>query len=188
MNLQPTLWRTCRILANGRRLACLNAVVLHPGESVGEIAARVRMPQDQASLCLRALQARGLLHACRDGRWVRYFPRPDPLVPTAAPLLAAMTRAVVDEKRTVKHLVHCLTAFTHPRRLDILLCLRQSASLAFSKLLRQSGMSSPALVRHLRKLQARGLIIERRDGWTLAPAREPLVDVLLRLLRQKLEV
>jgi len=99
-----------------------------------------------------------------------------------------MTRAVVDEKRTVKHLVHCLTAFTHPRRLDILLCLRQSASLAFSKLLRQSGMSSPALVRHLRKLQARGLIIERRDGWTLAPAREPLVDVLLRLLRQKLEV
>lgn len=181
MSLHPTLWRTCRALANKRRLACLRSVLLRPGDSVGEIAAGVKLPPDQASLCLRALQARGVLHASRDGRWVRYFPWPDPLVPVAAPLLVVMTRALVDDACSEKELLRTLTAFTHPRRLAILGCLQRAAPLSFSLLMRKSHVSSPALVRHLRKLSDRGLVREERGGWSLAPALKPLAAGLLHL-------
>lgn len=184
MSLQPTLWRTCRTLANKRRLLCLRAVVRQPGESVGTIAALVKLPPDQTSLCLRALQARGLLHASRDGRWVRYFPWPDPLVPTAAATLTAVTHAVTKENLEEKHLIQCLTAFTHPRRLLILRCLQQTGPLSFSALMRRSHISSPALVRHLQKLQVRRLIQENQDGWVLVPEPGPLAESFLKLIAQ----
>lgn len=188
MALQPTLWRTCRALANRRRLSCLKEVVLRPGESVGEIAASVRLPQDQASLCLRALQARGLLHASRDGRWVRYFPWPDPLVPTAAEILVAMTRALTGNELQDKHIIQCLTAFTHPRRLAILGRLHWQGVLSFSVLMRSCRISSPALFRHLKKLQARGLVQETPEGWALASEREPLCESFLKLVSQTCEM
>jgi hypothetical protein len=36
------------------------------------------------------LRARGLLHAARDSRWGHYRPDPDPLVPSARPVLTAL--------------------------------------------------------------------------------------------------
>ena len=39
MALSPTLWRTCRILSGGTRLALLRRVIKHPGLSVSELAA-----------------------------------------------------------------------------------------------------------------------------------------------------
>ncbi len=92
-NLHPTLWRTCRTLANSRRLACLKAVFANPGSSVEAIAEAAHIPHAQASLCLRALQARGLIRAERQSRWVRYSPVPDSSVPSAAPILTALQRA-----------------------------------------------------------------------------------------------
>lgn len=182
MSLQPTIWRTCRTLANNRRLSCLRAVLLRSGESVGELAESLKLPQDQASLCLRALQARGLLQARRDGRWVRYFPWPDLLVPTAAPILVAMTHALIEEKLSGKRVIHCLTAFTHPRRLTLLRCLQQGGVLSFTALKQRSHISSPALVRHLRKLHARGLVQGNANGWSLTAEQNPLSDSFLRLI------
>ena len=178
----PTIWRTCRVLANSRRLRCLAAVLRQPGEAVGAIAASAKLPQDQASLCLRALQARGLLHASRESRWVRYFPWPDPLVPMAAPILAGMSRAVLTERRPVTRIIRCLTAFTHPRRLRVLRCLQQNSPLPFASLARQSRISQPALFRHLKKLEERCLVIESETGWSLNPEHEPLADTFLTLI------
>ncbi|HRU19519.1 MAG TPA: helix-turn-helix transcriptional regulator [Kiritimatiellia bacterium] len=64
----PTLWRTCRVLANARRLACLRVVMGTPNLCVQEIAREVRFGEAQVSLALRALQARGLIAALPLGR------------------------------------------------------------------------------------------------------------------------
>lgn len=179
MSYHPTIWRTCRVLANARRLACLRAVLLSPGATVGEVAAAAKVPQDQASLCLRALQARGLLHSKRQSRWVRYDPTPDPLVPVAAPILAGISQAVLKERLPEEALIRCLTAFTHPRRLTLLRHLKEKAPMTFSNLARAGRMSETALFRHLKKLADRGLVREADEKWTLHPKPCPLAKVLL---------
>mgnify|MGYP001189133913 CR=1 FL=1 len=120
----PTVWRTCRALMNERRLACLDAVLKTPGLSVGEAAHEVGFPENQTSINLRALQARGLLTARRDGRWIRYFPEADPLVQHAAMVLNAVRREWQGRNGLKeKRLIETLRAFTHSRRLTILKCL-----------------------------------------------------------------
>ena len=181
-NYHPTIWRTCRVLTSARRIACLSSVLKQPGGSVGEVAAQARIPKDQASLCLRALQSRGLILARRESRWVRYWPEPDPLVLSAAPILAGLRRALVSEKLTAKRIIHCLTAFTHPRRLVILRCLQKKASMTFETLSQASQVSPPALYRHLKKLGERGLVQESDVGWALRLDHEQLADTFLMLI------
>lgn len=181
MDLYPTIWRTCRVLSNQRRLACLRAVLLNPGDTVGELAHTAALPEDQASLCLRALQARGLLRARRESRWVHYYPLPDPLVPTAAPILAAMEKALLKEKLSETQLIRCLTAFTHPRRLTVLRVLLQNGPTPFMALARKCRISQTALSRHLRKLLERQMVLDGGQGWTLDPDHTQLADLFLTL-------
>ena len=142
---RPTLWRTCRTLANAKRLRCLKAVLAEPAMTVGEIAGRAVVAENHACECLRALQARGLLEARRQSRWVRYVPVPDPLVPSARPMLFALRKALLVEKRTEAELIHLLTAFTHPRRLAILTQLRVARAVAFEDLAELSRLRSPTI-------------------------------------------
>lgn len=88
----PTVWRTCRALMNERRLRCLAAVLDKPGIAVKEVAVETGLPQNQASMNLRMLQARGLITARRHGKWLRYDPEPDPLVEHANAMLKAIRR------------------------------------------------------------------------------------------------
>lgn len=182
MSYHPTIWRTCRALANPRRLRCLRAVLLSPGLAVGEVASAAKLPQDQASLCLRALQARGLLHASREGRWVRYYPLPDPLVPTAAPILVGVSRALLKERVADRALIRSLTAFTHPRRLCILRHLQRGGTATSGSLSRSGRMSEAALFRHLNKLAERGVVGETDRGWALRKKQGALEKVFLALL------
>ena len=176
----PTLWRTCRVLANPHRLTCLKAVLDHPSRSVEEIAAATRLPPNKASMHLRALQSRGLLCALRHSRWVRYSPHPDPLVPCAAPILNAMRAALRAQPEA--HILLTLTAFTHPRRLTLLRHL-QLCELAFEdSLSTATQISLPALWRHLKKLEARSLILHTSDGWRLNEHQERLSDTFLTLI------
>lgn len=181
-NLHPTLWRTCRILANQRRLACLRTVLSLPGCTVGTVAEKADLPTDQASLCLRALQARGLIQAKRHSRWVHYTPAPDLSVPVAAPILSALRRALLADKLTDTTITLTLTAFTHPRRLVILKRLTSTAQLTAARLTRETHISPPALWRHLSKLKRRGLVIQTPDGWQLAQALTPLAKAILALI------
>lgn len=184
----PTLWRTCRVLANERRLQCLRAVLRAPGASVGEIAALANLPQDQTSACLRTLQARGLLQAGRTSRWVHYHPFADPLVPAAAPILSGLSRALLQEKRPCSKIIRSLTAFTHPRRLTILRLLQKNKRLSFSALTRQSDISPAALARHLNKLQKREVIDESGGEWSLTAKPSQLTQLFFRLIATSPEI
>jgi DNA-binding transcriptional ArsR family regulator len=176
----PTLWRTCRVLANPHRLACLKAVFDQPSCSVEEIAAATRLAPSKASMHLRALQSRGLLQALRLSRWVRYHPHPDPLVPCAAPILNAMKTALRTQPE--ERIIRTLTAFTHPRRLTLLRYLQRRAPVAEELLSAATQISRPALWRHLKKLHSRNLVIQNPDGWRLNEHPERLADTFLVLI------
>jgi DNA-binding transcriptional ArsR family regulator len=176
----PTLWRTSRVLANEKRLVCLRAVLGEPGLTVGEIADRVELPANHAGESLRALQARGLITAQRHSRWVRYHPAPDPLVPSAAPLLKALKSAFAAGEKT-GDVYRLLTGFTHPRRLIVLWFLTGKGPNSAEIIGQQTGISQQALFRHLRKLQARGLVGHKDDLWSVPQTLPPLARALVAL-------
>lgn len=182
-DLQPSLWRTCRILANASRIRCLKCVLVQPVSQVGAIAQELGIPLHYASQYLRALQARGLLEATRQSRWVYYAPTPDPLVPSAKPLLDALRTALLEECRSERQIVHDLTAFTHPRRLAILACLLRRKSATAETLAAFTRISQPAMSRHLTKLQDRDLVVENKGRWALKPCTHQPAQTLLACLR-----
>ena len=177
----PTLWRTCRTLAHVKRLACLKVVLGTPSSTVGEIAERLRVPINQASLFLRALQARGLILAQRQGRYVRYAAVPDPLVSSARPLLHALRQALLQENRPEDYVKRTLTGFTHPRRLVILSYLQQHGPCSDDTLAAATGIRPPALTRHLKKLAARDIVHSSEDKWQKSPPPNALAKTLLAL-------
>lgn len=181
----PTIWRTCRVLANAGRIRCLKVVLEWPSSTVGDIARRAKVSETVASEHLRALQARGLILATRESRWVRYTPDPDPLVRGARQLLAALRRALLAEKRPEPDVIRTLTAFTHPRRLDILGLLLRTGRASYERLGARTRISSPALFRHLGKLEARGVVTCEDHLWGVARHPEPLVKTVLILLGSK---
>lgn len=175
----PTLWRTCRVLSNLKRLKCLKAILTEPGLTVGETAARIVLSANHTSEGLRALQARGLLEARRQSRWVRYFPSPDPLVPSAQPLLSAMKTALLTEHRPATELIQLLTGFTHPRRLRILTCLKKEGAQSFENLSHKTAISPQALYRHLDNLAVRALVCNDDGLWRLVRGNNVLADLLI---------
>jgi len=178
----PTLWRTCRVLANAGRLRCLKVVFEWPGSTVGAVAHRAGVAGAVASEYLRALQARGLILASRESRWVRYTPDPDPLVEGSACLLAALKRSLLVEARSETDVIHAVTAFTHPRRLEILERLQREGDASLESLGSHTRISTPALFRHLRKLEARRLVSCDNNRWHLAGRGQHLEKTLLSFL------
>lgn len=169
------------MLANVNRLACLKVIFEHPSSSVSEVADSLRIPVNQASLFLRALQARGLIRAQRKSRWVRYAPFPDPLVPGSRILLVALRRALLDEECS-EALIRCtLTGFTHPRRLVILAFLQEGRAVSMEEIAVSTQISLPALSRHLSKLAARQLVRCEKQKWRLISSPNDLARTLLHL-------
>ena len=74
LSSQPTLWRTCRVLANRKRLQTLALLIRQPNQTVSAVADRISLSTPAASQYLRALEARGLLTCRRIGRRVEYRP------------------------------------------------------------------------------------------------------------------
>jgi len=157
--LQPTLWRTCRVLANSSRLAILRLLFDEPELSVSAIAERLGMTLARASLSLRALEARGLLLARREGRRVFYRPA-TPSRPELEELLPALRKALSSDSESFEKVSKLATAFTHPRRVELFRILHDAGvrERTFGRLKARSKMSAWALQRHLAKLQRRGLV------------------------------
>ena len=181
MVLTPTLWRTSRVLAGAVRLNLLRQILGGGEPCVTELATAAGLSEPRASQELRRLQSRGLVRAVRRGRYLIYRPEPDPKVPSAKPLLAAARAALA--ARADAETIRVAQAFGHDRRLAIVRALRQGPVPA-SALPAATGISAQALFRHLRVLQAGGVVRRIRAGWELVPARNPLGKAFHKLLAQ----
>ncbi|MBI2192145.1 MAG: winged helix-turn-helix transcriptional regulator [Planctomycetes bacterium] len=160
----PSLWRTCRGLANRVRLRMVQHLRLHPGQSVRQIARALHIRPNVASPYLRILNARGLLRVERSGREVLYTLGPDKNVPQATPLVKSL-RSALASGCSLDRLFRSLTAFTHPRR-EVLFRALEEPGLGLRDLKRRTGISSGALRRHLRKLTARGFVASGKSAYT----------------------
>lgn len=184
MELHPTLWRTCRVLAGLTRLRLLKEIIMAPGQSVSRLADSIGIKLSRASQELRRLNSRGLVTATRAGPEVRYSSRTDPQVPAAAPLLDALSRSL--RRNSESALGACRRAakgFSHPRRIaigrELLRGPRTFAGLAFAL-----KMPSVAVRRHLRIMLRFGAVRRRGKHYAFIPGTHPLSRCLTRLLTQ----
>ena len=178
--LNPTLWRTFRTLTEKNRLSCLLFVIEHPGAIVKDVADSTGLMQHATSLMLRSLQSRGLLSTQRAGKFIHYFPIPDDQVPTAYPLLHAMSEALVDQKLQAPEIRRIMTAFTHPRRIEIARVLEISpmSDIALSACTR---ISLPAVKRHLDKLRRHGFAsCDESQKWHILCPDSPLARAVMK--------
>lgn len=181
MSLTPSVWRTCRMLANERRLLLLANVIRRGPLTVSHAAHLAHVPESTATLGLRALQSRGLLTSVRDSRWVRYTASPDPLVSHADSFLTMTSRAIA-QGETPAVLVKAFTAFTHPRRICIVQALA-TAPLTNAQISVCCEISPPALRRHLVKLSRRGVVAaDNKRRWHLISPTLPLLRDLVRTM------
>lgn len=176
--LAPTLWRTCRVLANRVRLRILGKLFEHPGQTVSAIGARLRLSRPVASRYLRELNARGLIAAQRSGKWVFYRPNADQSVRGAAALLRALKKTFDAEQQPIETIFRQVTAFTHPRRLMIMQALRFHSH-TFSSLRTETGLPERALSRHLRKLKNRGYVVISQNRYRCSMPNNALSRILL---------
>ncbi len=156
--LQPTLWRTCRVLANHTRLKIVGLLLHEPNLSVSAVADRLRLPLSLASEYLRALEARGLLTASRLKQRVKYQPCPGTTSAPGSILLTALRADFRSQTQTVASIFRLATAFTHPRRIEIFRALKGTPR-TLDQLGVVTGIPARALRRHVGKLEARGFVI-----------------------------
>lgn len=169
-SLQPTLWRTCRVIANHARLKMFGLLLQDPGLTVAAIARHLRRPLSMTSEYLRAMEARGLLSARRTGRWVEYRPNPATSRNFISGLVVALREAFQREPEPVETIFRLATAFTHPRRIEIFRAL-QTEPRTVRQLQAVTRIPGWALRRHLKKLETRGFV--RRGGALYAVASCP---------------
>lgn len=182
LTLAPTLWRTFRVIASGIRLRCLKVVLKTPECSVEQVAEAVGISEIQSSLALRALQSRGLIASRRLSRWVLYAPEPDVSVVTAKAFLSTLEAALLDSHVPVIRIAEAATAFTHPRRIDIVRAIAQAGEVDPLGLSAQLGFSPAATFRHLAILESRGVVAKIDGKSALAKPRTRLGRELLSIV------
>jgi len=175
--LRPSLWRTCRVIACESRLRLLWMLFDESELCVCELAHRVKMGEPQASVQLRALNARGLISFRRKKMQVFYFAKANDAVDFAPQLLEGL-RMCHNRGMKFSTVIRHATAFTHQRRIELVRILRNQA-MDSEQLLDASGMSASALFLHLKKLTARG-VVKKMDGkYALGSSTNPLGRVML---------
>lgn len=182
MTLAPTLWRTCRALANRKRLCLLHVVMMTPSVSVSDIANALQWRLNTTSQYLRSLNARGLLRVKREKRFVLYEAAADISMPETGIILKAL-RIVLRRTDGLNSAFEALTSFTHPRRIELLKAINQGA-MDIKSMNVKTGISRPALERHLRKLKRRGCVASSRGAYRCACPKNLLTKTLLTLALQ----
>ena len=182
--LNPTLWRTCKMLAGKTRIRLLRELHSRPGQHVSLLGNNVGVGQPAASQELRRIQSRGLLQAERRGSYLEYRLSADPQVTSAAPLLKAIQTALAefpperDEEMTV-----IAAGLAHERRIRMACALLKDPQPAPQV---QFSLCIPAhcFQQHLRLLLTSGFVIRSKDILQFAVPDHPLGKALAKQLLQ----
>jgi DNA-binding transcriptional ArsR family regulator len=154
--LRPTVWRTCRVIASETRLRLLWHLFEKKGLCISDLAAKVGISDQNASIQLRAINARGLIRPRRIKLKVFYHPEANPDVEHAEALLSAL-RLAHESQMSFKVIIRQATAFTHDRRILILRSLTEKRG-SVADLEARLKIPAPSLNHHLLKLEDRSFV------------------------------
>ena len=177
--LRPTLWRTCRVIASETRLRLLWHIFEGEGLSVGEMGRGSGISEENASIQLRALNARGLITPHQKKNRIVYYAEANHEVEHAEELLRVLC-VCCENKISFEKIIRWTTAFTHVRRIELVHLLEES-NRTFVELLHVSGMSRASLFLHLNKLEARHFVVFRRGLYRLTSPKNLLGASLLKM-------
>ena len=182
VQLNPTIWRTCRALGGATRVALLRQIVDHPGLNVSQLAETLEIGISDASQELRRLQSRGLLRRSCQGIAVVYLPVPDPQVSSAAPLLQALKTTFASAQESDESIARVAKALGHERRIAIVRALLQGpkSRLALSTL---TNIKLATLKKHIQWLVDGGVVTKTNKQYTLPSSPNPMLAAWLKLLR-----
>jgi len=175
--MEPVV-RLFRLLASRRRIRILRLLAVMGELPVLVIARATGDSMARASVHLGLLASAGLVWRRRSGRRVYYYVAEEPGSPLVAAVVEALRRvfaiiAKSDPRRVAladqtssptssdAALFACFTAFTHPRRLQIIRHLMRQGTASFAELCVALSMSPRACMRHLDKLDRRGYLSRR---------------------------
>jgi DNA-binding transcriptional ArsR family regulator len=179
-SLSPTLWRTCRVLANRNRLALLQALLARQPQSVSQLAEQLKLTLPATSQYLRALESRGFLKVNRVRRRVEYRLASPAESEHLSALLVALRAALRQPNDSPAHVFKLATGFTHPKRVEICRLLKP-APRPFVAIQIALKLSHSALKRHLHKLISRGYVVREQRHYHLATKLPPFADELVTL-------
>lgn len=177
---QLTLWRTCRVLANYKRLEILALLARRRCLTVSDAARQVKVSLPTASQYLRALEAHGLLACRRLGRQVEYRLVAGRSDAPADRIVTALRPLLVRSGSRLERVFKLATAFTHPRRVEIFRAVAKGADSA-AKIQAATRISIPALQRQMEKLEARGLVTRVNGAYLAQTHADPFARALARL-------
>jgi DNA-binding transcriptional ArsR family regulator len=174
------IWKTCRVLANEARLRILYRLMCGVELCVTDIAAAEGMTSVVASQHLRLLHETGFLKQTRESKWTFYAAASDPELLLARKIYKPLKMQLTRNKNQIPKLLRSTTAFTHPRRIEIVKQLN-STSRTFAELMSVCAISSRAMTRHLEKLRSRNLIQKNSETYCLVSGGTELEKALISL-------
>ncbi len=180
---QPTLWRTCRVLANPDRLRLFSALTRKQPQTVSSLAEQVGISLPKASMYLRAMESRGLLSARRVGRKVEYQIPSGSADLEMSELLKSLRELAKGDERPLSKIFSLATGFTHPARIETY--RKIAAGLGkLDQLAKELKLSPRIVARQLKKLTSRGYIATNDHRYEVAKHPEAvgraLADLALR--------
>lgn len=176
---QTAVSQICRTIAHSTRLQLLWNVFEDDERCVRDLALQAGISEPNASNQLQALKAKELIIPKRGKRKVFYEPNCQPKNLCAKTLFPAL-RKYQENGISFETVIREATAFTHERRIQIVRCLAVSDE-PFDSLLSKTGMSTPALNRHLKKLIDRNVIQKEGKVYKLCQPASVMARCLLEL-------
>ena len=174
------IWRTCRVLANESRLKILKRLMRGAEMCVTDISEVEGVSLVTASEHLRLLHQIGFLRQEREGKWIFYTASLSAGFPLVEKIYNPLKKRLIMPESQIPSLLKLMTAFTHPRRVEILKCL-VVASRSFDELVELCDMSPMAMRRHLGKLVSRDIVRQDSDIYRITSGGIELKRVLIRI-------
>ncbi len=182
MNCSTTwLWQTCRMIANTTRLNLLQEIDENPEQCVSALAAQVERTPASVSTQLRMLCDAGLIADHRQGQQVFYRLRKDRDYPYILNLNNALRKSF-SNNISYQDIMRQATGCTHWRRIELLQLLG-TQSMLVEEMEKKTVMASPALLRHMSKLESRNYIICQGKQFSTGHPSGHIAKALLKIIK-----
>ncbi|MBC8205690.1 MAG: winged helix-turn-helix transcriptional regulator [Kiritimatiellaeota bacterium] len=176
------LWMTCRVIANENRLHLLKLILKDPAQCVKDLAAETGLTPSATSTQLKRLCEEHLISAHRTGLMVHYS-----FGSKYAPAHILSVQAALKKSLSVgtpyQSIIRQATGCTHQRRIELIQRIATTPS-SVEELVQKSRMSSSAIARHIRKLEARGYVVFKDGRYHNAKPAGHLASALSKVIIQ----